>query len=251
MSMSSALQRPTKSPSLTTLAIDVGVSSASAGGADGGSSIAPIALASTAASSSSSSLSSSAAATPAAKSFDDDNEMIYCGVDLGQLTPTWQFIVLSGSVFFFYFAYSICQVQRARTAHASVLSIFGALFIHFACSPSVVVFFLLAFSQEFIFKRVEGFHFGLYLTFLQFIQYVVILGRQLYARPTREPRRYARTWFSEFLLVPYAHSLCEFHISVVPQCAAVGLCTHRLPVRHHHGLVQHFDSILEFSDTSS
>lgn len=135
MSMSSALQRPTKSPSLTTLAIDVGASAA-AGGADGGSSIAPIALASTASSSSSSSTSSSAA-TPPAKSFDDDNEMIYCGVDLGQLTPTWQFIVLSGSVFFFYFAYSICQVRRARLNTCILLHILNSI-----CSWLIVSFLI-------------------------------------------------------------------------------------------------------------
>ncbi len=44
-------------------------------------------------------------------------------------------------------------------------------------------------QQEFIFKRVEGFHFGLYLTFLQFLQYVVISGRQLMSRTVYEPRR--------------------------------------------------------------
>ena len=42
---------------------------------------------------------------------DDPDEMVYCGFDIGQLTPTWQFIVLSSSVFFFYFAYSIGQVR--------------------------------------------------------------------------------------------------------------------------------------------
>jgi hypothetical protein len=43
---------------------------------------------------------------------DDDSEMVYMGYDLARLSRTWQFIILSASVFLFYFLYSLCQVRH-------------------------------------------------------------------------------------------------------------------------------------------
>ncbi len=43
---------------------------------------------------------------------DDDSEMVYLGYDLARLSRSWQFIILSASVFLFYFLYSLCQVRH-------------------------------------------------------------------------------------------------------------------------------------------
>eukprot|EP00455_Lapot_gusevi_P018733 TRINITY_DN2026_c0_g1_i4.p1 TRINITY_DN2026_c0_g1~~TRINITY_DN2026_c0_g1_i4.p1 ORF type:complete len:415 (+),score=93.50 TRINITY_DN2026_c0_g1_i4:56-1300(+) len=94
-------------------------------------------------------VSSPTASSPKAVAQDDD--IYFLGFDLSLFSRTTQFMVFAGGVFLFYFAYAM--------------------------------------SQEFIFKRVEGFVYGLYLTFIQFIVYVVISGHQKLTSQVKEERK--------------------------------------------------------------